>query len=240
MRKILFVILMMASLAIAAEAISIYEVQFSSFAGSDGTYPSRYVGKKLSLDGIVTATNYRSGGYFISEAINGPWRGILILDKDARVSLGDRVVVGGQVSELYGMTCLDNISSTRIVSSGNSLPMPMILTTGQLSGSEEAEAYEGVYTKLLNTTVAAVKSSKGKIQINDGTGTCVIAAHTFGSKNARSLKSSAGLQYASITGIVVYGFSEFSLNPVNPADIVPMQPTFIQNRSWGTIKSIYK
>lgn len=233
-------ILMMAGFVIMADAISIYEVQYSSFPGSDGTYPSRYVGKKLSLDGVVTATNYRSGGYFISEIINGPWRGILILDKDARVQSGDRIVVSGEVSELYGMTCLDNVSSTRIISSGNSLPMPLILTTGQLSGSEEAEAYEGVYTRLLNTTVAAVKSSKGKIQLNDGTGTCMIAANTFNAKKLQSVKSSAGLQYASVTGIVVFGFSEFSLNPVQPSDIVPMQPSFIQNRSWGTIKSIYK
>lgn len=240
MRKILFVILMMVSFLGAAEAISIYEVQYSSFPGSDGTYPSPYVGKKLSLEGIVTATNYRGGGYFINESISGPWRGILILDKDARVQPGDRVIVSGVVSELFGMTCLDHISSTRTISSGNSLPMPLILTTGQLSGSDEAEAYEGVYIRLLNTTVAAVKSSKGKIQINDGTGTCMVAANTFSSKAAKTLKSNAGTQYASITGIVVYGFSEFSLNPVNPGDIVPLQPTFIQNRSWGTIKSIYK
>jgi len=39
---------------------------------------------------------------------------------------------------------------------------------------------------------------------------------------------------------VVYGFSAFTLSLVNPGDLVPLQPTFIQNRSWGTIKSIYK
>jgi hypothetical protein len=73
MRKILLLIAMMASLMLSAWAVSIYDVQFTTQPGSDGTFPSRFVGKTLSLEGVVTATNYRNGGYFISENLNGPW-----------------------------------------------------------------------------------------------------------------------------------------------------------------------
>ena len=137
MRKILLLIAMMASLMLSAWAVSIYDVQFTTQPGSDGTFPSRFVGKTLSLEGVVTATNYRNGGYFISENLNGPWRGILILDRDSKVQIGDRVKVSGSVSEFYGMTCLQDISQTRVLSSNNPLPTPLMLTSGQLAGSEE-------------------------------------------------------------------------------------------------------
>lgn len=238
MQKILVLIALMASLSVMAWTVSIYEVQFTSSPGSDGTYPSRFVGKTVSLDGIVTASNYRNGGYFISEALNGPWRGILILDRDAKVNPGDKVRVSGTVSEHYGMTCLQDISSTRVLGSNYPLPQPVMLTTGQLSSADEAEAYEGVHARLMNVTSVNTKSLKSKISVTDGSGACTVTTEAFSPKNSRFGKFVN--QYASITGIVVYGFSEFTLGPIAGTDMVTHQPKFIQNRSWGKIKSIYK
>lgn len=237
MQKILIMLCLMLSFGLGAFALSIYDVQFTSFPGSDGTYPSRYVGKSVSLEGVVTATNYRNGGFFISEALNGPWRGIFILDRDAKVNIGDRVIVTGTVSETYGMTCLQDISHTRMLDSGVPLPRPTMLTSGQLSRADEAEAYEGVYARLQNVSSAGNKSQKSKLGVTDGSGTCSIQFGTFGDRNVQKSNST---QYSAITGIVLFGFSEFSLNPVTPSDAVSYQPTFIQNRSWGKIKSIYK
>ena len=239
MHKILILIILMASLSFAAWTISIYEVQFTTLPGSDGTYPSRYVGKSLSLEGIVTATNYRGGGYFISEPLNGPWRGILILDRDSRVNTGDKVLVSGTISETFGMTCLQDISQTKVTDTNVFLPQPIILTTGQLSRADEAEAYEGVYARLLNATAASSKSLKGKLTVTDGSGTCSVLNGCFGERNL-SKSASGSAQYSSITGIVLFGYSEFTLSPISAVDIVVHQPTFIQNRSGGKIKSIYK
>jgi len=239
MRKILITLILLTSLSIGAWAISIYDVQFTSFSGSDGTYPSRYAGKNLSLEGIVTATNYRNGGYFISEALNGPWRGILILDRENRVQTGDRVKVNGTVSELYGMTCLQDISQTRILTSNNPLPQPMVLTSGQLSRPDEAEAYEGVFVRLLNVTPSSGKSLRNKLQVTDGSGACVVASDMFSTVSGQKSLFTA-TQYASISGVVVFSYSEFALGLVSSADLIPQQPKFIQNRSWGKIKSIYK
>jgi hypothetical protein len=205
--------------------------------GSDGTFPSRFVGKTLSLEGVVTATNYRNGGYFISENLNGPWRGILILDRDSKVQIGDRVKVSGSVSEFYGMTCLQDISQTRVLSSNNPLPTPLMLTSGQVAGSEEAEAYEGVYVRLLNLMPTQNKSNRNKLLVTDGSGPCVVQKDLFNPKLSSGTSNS---QYASITGVVVYSFSEFALGPVSGKDMIVNQPKFIQNRSWGKIKSIYK
>lgn len=237
MRKTLLLISLLMCLAAIAGAVSIYDVQFTASSGSDGTYPSRYTGRAMSLEGIVTATNYRNGGYFINEQLNGPWRGILVLDRDSRVQIGDLVKVSGSVSEYYGMTCLQDISSTRILSSNNPLPQPLLLTSGQLSRPDEAEAYEGVYVQLRNVTPSNGKAQKGKLPVTDGSGTCVVIPDLFGAKNS---SPSSASQYSAVTGVVVYGFSEFALGPVASSDMQIQQPKFIQNRSWGKIKSIYK
>jgi len=238
MKRILILISILACAVCQVEAISIYEVQFTSSRGSDGTFPSPYMSKDVTLEGIVTATDYREGGFFISEKLNGPWRGILILDRNAKVQRGDYVKTTGTVSEYYGMTCLQNISQNRVLSTNNPLPQPVLLTTGQLAHPEEAEAYESVYIRFLNVSTMANKSSKNSLMVTDGSGTCFVLCNLFNSQ--RNSKMSTNAQYASLTGIVVYGFSQFALGPITPADYNILQPTFIQNRSWGRIKSIYR
>ncbi|GAB1467359.1 hypothetical protein MASR2M64_00240 [Candidatus Cloacimonadota bacterium] len=237
MQKLLIMLCLIASLSTGAWAISIYDIQFTTNPGSDGTYPSKYVGKSVSLEGIVTATNYRNGGYFISEALNGAWRGILILDRNARVKQGDRIYVSGSVTETYGMTCIQDIIQTRVLESSSFIPRPIILTTGQLSSAAEAEAYEGVYVKLMNATAFGTKALKNKVNVTDGSGTCVVQSGVFGD---RETVNTANGTYSSISGIVLYSYSEFTLSPISANDVVKNQPTSVQSRSWGKIKSIYK
>jgi predicted extracellular nuclease len=149
------------------------------------------------------------------------------------------VRISGTVSEAYGMTCLQDITQSRLVSSNNPLPLPVIITTGQLSRADEAEAYEGVYTRLLNTTSSGNKSQKTKFQVTDGSGTCAIICNMFSARGANK-SYAASSHYSSITGVVTFGFSEFALAPIAVTDMIIQQTKFIQNRSWGKIKSIYK
>ncbi len=239
MLKQLTLLILMVSLSLGAWAVSIYEIQFTSTSGSDGTYPSRYIGKNVSIEGVVTATNYKNGGYFISETLNGPWRGVYVLDRNASVNTGDIVRITGSVSETFGMTCLQDISQTRVLSSNNPLPQPVLITTGQLSRADEAEAYEGVYARLLNTTSTGSKNYRGKMQVTDGSGTCFVLSDLFSPIGTIKTTTSSS-HFTSITGVVIYGFSEFALGPIATTDMIIQQPKFIQNRSWGKIKSIYK
>ena len=57
MIKILIALLSILSLSVAAWAIRIYDVQFTTINGVDNSYPSPYVGKEVSLEGVVTATD---------------------------------------------------------------------------------------------------------------------------------------------------------------------------------------
>lgn len=238
MKKVLFALISLLGLSSVALAVCIYDVQFTTSNGVDNSYPSPYVGKEVSLEGIVTATDYTAGGYFISEPISGAWRGIYIADKRNRPSAGDKILVRGRVHEHFGMTCLADVSSFKVLDRNCGLPQPVLLTTSQLSRAEEAEAYEGVYVKVVGAQVSSARGKSGRFIITDGSGQCAVKTGTFG--KAKALSPAVGTNFSSIVGVVVYGFSEFTLNPIDASDTTIHQPYSIQNRSWGRIKSIYK
>ncbi len=230
---------LIAGLFASAWSLSIYDIQYTTSPGSDNTYPSLYAGKSVSTEGIVTAVDYKSGGFFISEAVAGPYSGLLVMDRRSDVQVGDRVRLSGLVLESFGMTTLQNITSLVILERNHPLPRPITLTTAQLSHAVEAEAYEGVYTRILSVSSTGKKSSANRLMVSDGTGVCSVLLGNFGSANSRSAGSTV-TQFSSITGLVTFSFGEFSLNPVSNSDIETNQPVSVQSRSWGKIKSIYK
>lgn len=238
MKKHLLVLSLMIAIATMAHGISIFDVQYTNNPGIDNSYPSPYLGKDVSLEGIVTATDHSLGGYFISEPLSGAWRGIFISDRQNRPSQGDKILIRGKVHELFGMTCLKDISSYRVSERNYGLPQPLILSSGQLSRADEAEAYEGVYVRLVNTSVSSSRARNGRFTVTDGSGQCAVQTGSFA--RSKSVAPTSGAQFASLVGVVVFSYSEFSLNPTNPTDVQLQQPTSTQNKSWGRIKSIYK
>jgi hypothetical protein len=239
MEKRIILLTLFTSLIIMAWSLTISEIQYTTFPGSDNTYPSLYAGKTVSTEGIVTAIDYKSGGFFISEPVAGGYSGLLVIQSRSQVKVGDRIRISGTVQESFGMTTLQDISSLTILERNHILPHPVVLTTAQLTRAVEAEAYEGVYARVLSVSSTGRKSSQNRIMISDGTGLCRVLLGSFGS--ARSIRSETlGTQFSSITGIVTFSFGEFSLNPITSSDIEVNQPVSIQNRSWGKIKSIYK
>lgn len=238
MRKLWFLIVMLVCFGTTAWALSIYDIQHSNTPGVDNTYPSAYLGKTVTIDGIVTATGFSMGGYFISESAGGPWRGILVLDRINSPRPGDYLRLTGTVSETYGMTCLENVTGIRVLDTNRQVPQPLFVTSGQITGTRDAEAYEGVPVKLQNVSCASVKGGKGKFAVTDGTGQCSVNLGNFSTQI--NMNPAVGSQFSAISGIVVFAFSEYSVNPVNGNGISVQSPVYNQNRSWGKIKSIYK
>lgn len=221
----------------AAWALSIFDIQYTMTPGIDNTYPSLYVGRQVTLEGIVTATGYRDGGFFISESTGGPYRGILIQDRNSSVRSGDKIQVTGTVSESYGMTCLRDLTRLRVLDSNHPLPYQQTITTGQISSPDEAEAFEGLMVRVQNTSCSSLRGGRGKFSVTDGSGQCQVYLNSFLNIN---FNPSVGTQFSSITGIVVYSFSEYSLNAISGTSIALASPVYNQSRSWGKIKSIYK
>lgn len=238
MRKILIAIASMLCFISMVGALSIYDIQYTNNPGVDNSYPSAYVGREVVLDGVVTSSDYQNSGYFLSESLSGAWRGIFVSDKRNNPVPGSKVRIRGKVHESFGMTCIQNVDYFAVLDANAGMPQAIILTTGQLSRADEAEAYEGVYARLLNSSTASAKSKKGRFNVTDGSGQCSVITGSFA--GSRSISPMVGTQFTSIVGIVVFSFSEFSINPVNNGDVQIQLPKSTQNRSWGKIKSIYK
>ncbi len=237
MNRMIWLTCLLLSLCLGATALTIYDVQYTASRGVDDSYPSPWLGKQVTLEGIVTATGYRGEGFFLSEKLSGAWRGINVLDSRYHPSVGSYVRVSGEVAENFGMTCLRDLSSLKVLDANRSLPNPAVISTGQLANALEAEAYEGVYVRLINTSVTSGKARSGRFTVSDGSGQCGIVLQSFGGKASAP---GVGTQHAQIIGVVTFSYGEYLLNPVSAGGLQVQQPVSTQNRSWGKIKSIYK
>lgn len=224
-------------ICIMADAISIYDIQYTNIRGADNSYPSTYLGKQVTVEGIVTAVNFTGDGYFLSEPVSGAWRGIYVWDTEHKPKTGNYLRISGEVTEYFGMTCISNLNSYRILDQQRSLPSPIIISTSQLTNPLEAEAYEGVYVRLINVSVSSIKSKNGKFMANDGSGPCSVSLGNFGTKTSLP---AMGTQFLQISGIVTFSYGEYTINPISSNDLQIQQPVHIQTRSWGSIKSLYK
>jgi hypothetical protein len=218
-------------------ALSIYQIQFTDNPGRDNTFPSLYAGKTVTVEGIVTATGYNHSGFYLSEPSGGAWRGIFVEAAQSSVKPGDKVVLRGTVSELYGMTCVKDVNSLSIIDSGRPMPIPSPVTTGQITSADQAEAYEGILVKVQNSTCIQNSLAGGRYSVNDGSGICIIDDAFLSGKVSLPRQ---GESFSSLLGVVAYAYGAYSINPRSRNDVVLMAPVFNQNRSWGRIKSIYK
>ncbi|HOH46351.1 MAG TPA: hypothetical protein PLX59_00805 [Candidatus Cloacimonadota bacterium] len=238
MNKLILIVALMALLGASLGAVSIFDIQYTGNPGIDNTYPSQYVGRRVTLEGVVTATDYRTGGFILSETIGGPYRAILVSERRNSVQIGDYLQLSGTVSETYGMTCIEDISSIRILDRNYPLPQPLTLSTAQISGADESEAYESVLVRVINASSLGNRSARGRFSVTDGSGQCSIVLNSFGGN--LNINPSVGTIFSQIQGIVVFSHSEYSLNPVGSQGIGIAAPVHNQTRSWGRIKSIYR
>jgi len=199
-------------LASSTFATTIYDIQYTTDPGADGTYPSPLNGEDVTVTGIVTAVGYYSSGstrFFISDPDGGAWHGIFVFSSDSGLQLGMEVEVTGTVTEYYGFTEI-GYATVSILGEGNPVPDPVVVTTNDLASNE---AYEGVLTRINNVTVSQLPDSYGQWYVNDGSGECQIDDAIF------SYTPEEGQTFDSITGVVDYSYGEYGLNPRNSDDL---------------------
>lgn len=213
-------------------ATTIYDIQYTTIPGDDGTYPSLFVGQQVTVEGIVTAIGMSGDNYFISEPSGGEWSGIFVFDNNTMPLPGDLVSVQGTVTEHFGLTELSNVSGT-IISSDNPLPNPIVIPTGSFALPGIAEKYECVLSATSRITVISEFNEFNQYEINDGSGACLVDDYLYG-----GYVPVVG-HLLDIIGIVYYSYDEFKILPRNGGDILPYG-TSNKKKSWGRIKSIYK
>ncbi|MCK4530454.1 MAG: C10 family peptidase, partial [Candidatus Marinimicrobia bacterium] len=212
---------------------SIYDIQYTTEPGADGTYPSLMKGEEVTIIGIVTATGYLGydSNFFISSSESGPWKGINVYSADKSPAIGDEVKIIGEVTEYSGFTEVINPVVT-IVSTGNPVSEPIIVKTGNLIAAANAEQYEGCLVKVENVTVTKEPDQYNQVYINDGTGECQVDDNIF------NYSVSLGDQFQYIIGVVDYQHSEYSLIPRFENDFGPPpvnNPPVVSNISDQTI-----
>jgi 5-methylthioadenosine/S-adenosylhomocysteine deaminase len=184
--------------------VSIYDIQLSFAPSGD----SPYAGQIVQTAGIVTAV-FRAG-YVIAEPAGGPWSGIYVYDPERLPDIGDRLQVSGRVAEYYGMTELSNVTEYAVLSTGNDLPLPVIVSCAEAG----AEPYEGVWIAAGPVTVTQQALGHGEWVVEDAGG----ALRMTNEADLWYLPQS-GDALSFVQGILFYSFGEYKLAPRNDEDL---------------------
>ncbi len=229
--------------------ITIKDVQYSPF----GSGFSAFHNYRVTLTGVVTAdttgSSNRTGAVanrITMQDGQGPWSGIwlsaLFNSSGTDVydlTLGDNVTVSGLVAEDFNVTRLDSITAITINSSGNTVPDPEVLQTGDIGtlsgGTVAAEQWESVLLTFEDVTITddnadGPPSNFGEFLINDGSGDLRVELqdgnHMYhnGWDGFNPVPGNIQIQqdgtFESISGYMYFSFSFYKLVPRYNSDFV--------------------
>lgn len=213
--------------------VPIREIQYVPDPATNDASP--YVGQLVWVEGVVIAgsdvflsdsgTEIR---YYIEDPDGGPWSGLYVYKGSSLPSVreGDRVLLHGRVTEYQGVTELDLTGAGGvqvILSSGNPLPSPQVLSTGTYTptGAVTAEAYESVLIEFRSAVVTNDNLGFGEWAFDDGSG----EAHADDWSHYLTYVPALGDLYSFIRGIGNYNYGEYKIEPRYDADIDLDYPT---------------
>lgn len=191
--------------ALTAQSQTIFELQGQ-------TDVSPYVDQDVSTSGIVTAIE--DDGYHIQDG-DGAWNGIYVYDPGHSAEIGDEVSVSGTCQEFYELTELGSVTEMEVLSSGNELPAPTILTSGEVAD----EAYEGVLVSVENAECTNPDLGFGEFELDDGSGPCRVDDLLF------LFTAQVGVFYT-VTGPVTYSFDNYKILPRDENDVQNASPLY--------------
>lgn len=139
--------------------VAIYDLQNSA----------TYVNDTVNTGGIVTGVfdSFGNKGYFVQAGV-GAWSGIYVADSVNIPARGDSITLTGVTKEIFGNTQLESISNFTVVSSGNTEPASVTVSTLNAN----MEDYEGVKVTVTNATCINTSLGFGEWAVNDGSDTC--------------------------------------------------------------------
>ena len=206
---------------------TIFDLQNTPFANGN----SGYINLVVTVTGIVTTDSSDFAFYWIQDGTN-PWNGIRIDDTVNEVKLGDEVTVTGTVRERFNETQIFNVTNVTVNSSGNAVPGPVVVNTGNLAtGSATAEQWEGTLVRVENVGVANAfadaPSNFGEFTVDDGSGE--VRVDDLGNFRGNLDSTFAqGDTLISLTGILYFSFSNYKIVPRNDADVL-RKPTSVSS-----------
>ena len=216
MKKLLLVLALVMVVTIAANA-QITPIRDIQYAADGGDSPLK--GQVVTIQAVVTAEHRGdvkanggiSSSYFFVMDTSAAWSGIQVYYKGDYAAEGDLVEVTGTVDEYYGQTQIGNVTSFTKLSEGNEMP-PVEVSVGEAN----SEAYEGCLVTIRNMTIVETGiGNYGEWRVSDGTDTIKVDTR------ARYYYTPVeGEPVAAITGIILYGYGQYSIAPRLAYDIV--------------------
>ncbi|MBL7135431.1 MAG: T9SS type A sorting domain-containing protein [Candidatus Marinimicrobia bacterium] len=234
-----FVLLSSASAQTAVyDTISIHDLQY--VPNPDSSQDSYYHGDTVVVKGLVQHgprelwIGARWSNY-ITEPLADPWSGILVLQNDtfevntlySFVQEGDEVYFTGVMADYSGITQLailtNPVTPVTIVSYGNTLPEPKLLTLADLATHNAGEQWESQYVRVENVTITNNSYVSNQAVITDGTSTGYIDDYFMyfrGQFDQGSNPWAANGTRLNIQGFVRdVGMAFFTINPRDDSDI---------------------
>lgn len=180
--------------------VAIYDIQFTTEV--DGASP--LVDQTVTTSGVVSAVG--NGGFFLQTSGGGAYNGIFVFT-NSDVTIGDEVILSGNVVEYFGMTQLSGVAGLTVLSSGNAVNSDVISTQ-----EVNSEAWEGCLIRVELAVCTNPNSGFGQFIVDDNSGACLV--------NPAIYEYSPTLnQTYNITGPVFYSFEEYKIMPRAADDV---------------------
>lgn len=190
------------------------------------------------VDKSTTSKGKKLAGVYVQQKGGGADSGIYVSTDQGgpldTLKMGDVITIIGNVAEFF---CFTEVSPTVVTPEGTDLPTPTtvdIAKIGDKATPAQNHIWEGALVTLNNVVVSdiAALGSDGKphgdIYIGSSDSDSALLVHSsFGffltTKNADGTFTSKwpkGTKFASITGVMQYGFTKYSLLPLGDKSIV--------------------
>ncbi|MDA3813588.1 MAG: hypothetical protein PF570_04970 [Candidatus Cloacimonetes bacterium] len=233
MKKIFGILVFVLVISIAF-ATTIYDIQYTTEAGPDGTYPSLYLGQEVTTTGIVTVTGISSyeDNFIISMPDGGEWSALYVYmantinTTNPVVSVGDEVEITGYIDEYNGYTEVSGYDyevTVSISSSGNPVPSIIDVTADVLTTGEQ---YESVLVRVNDITCIQGIDDYGTWLGNDGTQICAFDdSYLYWDNWVPEFTAEVGDTFEAIQGFVTCYFDDYRVNPRGWDDINPVVST---------------
>lgn len=187
---------------------------------------SPYNGYEVTVRGVVMTDSTDEGGdYWIQDAA-APWSGIWVNDGTFTHVKGDEVDVTGTVEENFGVTRLDDVTTSVVVNAGVGAFAPIDVTTGSITtGAPGAESYESVLVRVMNAVVTDEYPDGypgfGEFVVNDGSGDLRIDDRFDAFNGGQGPDTTYSIdEVYNITGFGYNSFNNYKVIPRDTSDVV--------------------
>jgi hypothetical protein len=208
--------------------VPIYSLEHTVSPGTlPNCYPSDSLGLTEQIIGVVTGRYERTGrhNWFFVQDADSLWTGVFVYSGPNVVDIGDSVTVSGLVNENYSETEISTITAFTLMSSGNAIPAPKVVTCATFAGTDSclasAEPYEGMLIQINNVNVidSLHYPDSGSFWGIDGSGDSCIIADDLSLGGATPAVIEVGHTYGYVRGIGRYTFGRYRIMPRIATDL---------------------